>query len=98
MRDVAAAAGVSSKTVSRVLNSDPHVHPSTRARVEAMMRELDYVPNSLATTFRSGRSSVIGVAVPDIVDPFFASIVRAVEHVALARDMSTLVTSLGEDP
>lgn len=98
MREVAALAGVSAKTVSRVLNDDPHVRTSTRERVEAAVRELDYVPNALATTFRSGRSPVIGVAVPDIVDPFFAAIVRSVERVALARDMSTLVTSLGEDP
>lgn len=98
MRDVAAAAGVSAKTVSRVFNDDPHVHPETRSRVEAIMRDLDYVPNTLATTFRSGKSSVIGVAVPDIVDPFFAAIARAVEQTALAAGMSTLVTSLGEDP
>ncbi|HXH36539.1 MAG TPA: LacI family DNA-binding transcriptional regulator [Plantibacter sp.] len=98
MRDVAAAAGVSAKTVSRVFNDDPHVLPETRTRVEAVMRELDYVPNTLATTFRSGRPSVIGVAVPDIVDPFFAAIARAVERTALGAGMSTLVTSLGDDP
>jgi LacI family transcriptional regulator len=98
MRDVAAAAGVSAKTVSRVLNDDPHVLPATRERVEASMRELDYVPNPLAMTFRSGRSPVVGVAVPDIVDPFFAAIVHAVEEAALAEDLSTVVTSLGHDP
>ncbi|WP_200930877.1 LacI family DNA-binding transcriptional regulator, partial [Microbacterium sp. Leaf351] len=67
MRDVAARAGVSTKTVSRVFNDDPHVLPATRAEVEKAMRELNYVPNVLATTFRAGRASVIGVAVPDIV-------------------------------
>ncbi|WP_407650990.1 LacI family DNA-binding transcriptional regulator [Herbiconiux ginsengi] len=98
MRDVAADAGVSPKTVSRVLNDDPHVSPATRERVERSMRALDYVPNAFATTFRSGRSPVVGVAVPDIVDPFFAAIVNAVEEAALADDLSTLVTSLGHDP
>ncbi|QJU53109.1 LacI family DNA-binding transcriptional regulator [Herbiconiux sp. KACC 21604] len=98
MRDVAAAAGVSLKTVSRVQNDDPHVLPATRMRVEATMRELGYVPNALATTFRSGRSPVVGVAVPDIVDPFFAAIVNAVEEAALTEDLSTVVTSLGHDP
>jgi len=98
MREIAAAAGVSAKTVSRVFNDDPHVHPETRSRIETIMRELDYVPNSLATSFRSGRPSVIGVAVPDIVDPFFAEIARAVERTAREHDMSTLVTSLGDDP
>jgi LacI family transcriptional regulator len=98
MREVAAHAGVSPKTVSRVLNDDPHVLPATRAHVEQSMRELDYVPNAMATTFRSGRSPVVGVAVPDLVDPFFAAIVNAVEERALAEDLSTLVTSLGHDP
>lgn len=98
MREVAAAAGVSPKTVSRVLNDDPHVSPETRRRVEESMHQLAYVPNALATTFRSGRSPVVGVAVPDIVDPFFAAIVNAVEERALAHDLSTLVISLGHDP
>lgn len=98
MREVAARAGVSPKTVSRVFNDDPQVTPETRARVEQVMRELNYVPNVLATTFRAGKSPVIGVAVPDIVDPFFAAIARAVEDVARERGMSTLVTSLGDDP
>jgi LacI family transcriptional regulator len=97
MREVAAAAGVSPKTVSRVLNDDPHVLPATRRQVEESMRALDYVPNAFATAFRSGRSPVVGVAVPDIVDPFFAAIVNAVEEAALAEDLSTIVTSLGHD-
>jgi LacI family transcriptional regulator len=98
MREVAAAAGVSAKTVSRVFNSDPQVHPDTRERVERSIRDLGYMPNALATTFRSGRSSVIGIAVPDISDPFFASLVRSVQETVLERDMPTLVTSLGDDP
>ncbi|MBU2670304.1 LacI family transcriptional regulator [Actinoplanes bogorensis] len=98
MRDVAARAGVSAKTVSRVFNDDPHVLPETRAHVEQIMRELNYVPNILATTFRSGKSSAIGIAVPDIVDPFFAAIARAVDDVARKRGVATLLTNLGDDP
>ncbi|GAA2512077.1 LacI family DNA-binding transcriptional regulator [Winogradskya humida] len=98
MRDVAARAGVSAKTVSRVFNDDPHVLPETRAHVEQVMRELNYVPNILATTFRSGKSSAIGVAVPDVVDPYFAAIAGAVDDVAARRDTATLLTNLGNDP
>ncbi|WP_344992075.1 LacI family DNA-binding transcriptional regulator [Tsukamurella soli] len=98
MRDVAAIADVSVKTVSRVFNGDPHVTPETRARVEAVLRELNYVPNTLATAFRSGRAPVIGIAVPDIVDPFFAAIAQAIEAQAAASGMSVLVTSVGADP
>jgi LacI family transcriptional regulator len=98
MREVAALAGVSAKTVSRVFNADPHVAPETRERVEAALREVNYVPNTLATTFRAGRAPVIGVAVPEITDPFFGRIAKAVENVARAHDMSLVITTLGEDP
>ena len=87
MQDVASHAGVSAKTVSRVFNADPHVRPETRDRVERAMRETGYVPNVLARTFRHGRSQSVGVAIPDVGDPFFSAIVRAVETVcAPARD------------
>ncbi len=97
MRDVAARAGVSAKTVSRVFRDDPHVLPETRERVEQAMRDLHYVPNAMATTFRSGQAAVIGVAVPNVVDPFFASIIRAVDLEARRHRLSTLVANLGYD-
>ena len=98
MREVAALARVSAKTVSRVFNDDPRVRPETRERVRSALRQLDYVPNTLATDFRSGRAPVIGVAVPDIVDPLFGPIAKAVDHVAAQHDMSVMVTNLGDDP
>jgi LacI family transcriptional regulator len=97
MRDVAARARVSAKTVSRVFNGDPHVLPETRARVTEALRELGYVPNGLARSFRTGRAPVLGVAVPDLADPFFAVIAKAVEQVAARADMAVVVTSLGYD-
>lgn len=97
MRDVAARAGVSAKTVSRVFNDDPHVLPGTRARVTDALRELGYVPNSLAQTFRTGRPPVLGVAVPDLADPFFAVMAKAVEEVATRADMAVVVSSIGYD-
>ena len=97
MREVAAIAGVSAKTVSRVFNDEPHVTPETRARVEAALQQLNYVPNAVATTFRKGRSPVIGIAVPDLVDPFFAAIAKSVNRLAIYHGMSTLVTSLGDE-
>lgn len=98
MRDVAEVANVSAKTVSRVFNADPHVSPATRVRVEAALRELNYVPNALATTFRAGCAPIIGLAVPDLVDPFFASIAQSVGTVAAGHGMSASVTSIGNDP
>lgn len=97
MREVAARAGVSLKTVSRVMNRDRYVSDDARKRVEQAVEELQYVPNTLARTFRQGRDAAIGVAVPDISDPFFAAVTHAVEQVARARGVAVLVTSLGTD-
>ncbi|MCV7193901.1 LacI family DNA-binding transcriptional regulator [Mycolicibacterium brumae] len=98
MADVARLAGVSAKTVSRVYNDDPHVDPGTRERVRAAIDELGYVPNTLARTFRTGEPAAVGLAVPDISDPFFAAIAHAVEAEANRRGMAVVMTSTGLDP
>ncbi len=98
MREVAARAGVSGKTVSRVINGDRYVSADVRHRVEQAIADLDYVPNMLSQVFRSGRDTAIGLAVPDIADGFFAAVIQAVETVARARGTAVLVTSLGHDP
>lgn len=98
MREVAAVAGVSAKTVSRVINGDRYVSIAVRERVQHAIVDLDYVPNMLSQTFRAGRDSAIGVAVPDIADTFFGAVIQAVERSARERQTSVLVTSLGEDP
>jgi LacI family transcriptional regulator len=95
MREVAERAGVSAKTVSRVLRNDRYVSDAVRERVNAAVNDLQYVPNMLAVTFRSGRDAAIGIAVPDIADPFFAQVVQAVEVQARARQTAVIVTSLG---
>jgi len=97
MRQVAAQAGVSAKTVSRVMHNDRYVSAEVRQRVERAIADLHYVPNVLARTFRSGSDSAIGVAVPDISDPFFAAVTHAVEEVARARGVAVFVTSLGDE-
>lgn len=97
MRQVAERAGVSAKTVSRVMNNDRYVSDEVRRRVEAAIVELGYVPNLLARAFRSGRDAAIGVAVPDIADPFFAAVTHAIEESARSRGIAVFVTSLGVD-
>jgi LacI family transcriptional regulator len=98
MRDVADRAGVSAKTVSRVVNNDRYVSADVRERVERAIDELQYVPNMLAVTFRSGRDAAIGVAVPGVADPFFASIIGAVEREASRRGVAVIVTAVGWEP
>ena len=97
MRQVAERAGVSAKSVSRVINNDRYVSADVRRRVEQAIVELNYVPNELARTFRSGRDAAIGVAIPDLSDPFFANLTREIEHIARSRGHAVLITSLGHD-
>jgi LacI family transcriptional regulator len=95
MRDVARVAGVSAKTVSRVFNDDPHVTEETRDRVRWAMQKLNYVPNLLARSFRAGADAAVGLAVPDIADPFFAAMTSSIEVDLVGRGMAVVVTSLG---
>src|SRR5450755_5068842 len=95
MRDVARVAGVSAKTVSRVFNDDPHVTQETRERVRWAMQKLNYVPNMLARSFRTGADAAVGLAVPDIGDPFFAEMTSSIEVDLVGRGMAVVVTSLG---
>jgi len=97
MREVAERAGVSAKTVSRVINHKRYISADVRSRVEAAVAELAYVPNSLARTFRSGRDAAVGIAVPDVADPFFAVVIHAIERIARERGAAVFVTSLGDD-
>jgi LacI family transcriptional regulator len=82
LRDVARKAGVSAMTVSRVVNGAGGVHPDTQRRVEDVILELGYVPNRLARGLISQESKTIGLIVPDVVNPFFAPIVRGAETTA----------------
>jgi LacI family transcriptional regulator len=95
MRDVARVAGVSAKTVSRVFNDDPHVTEETRDRVRWAMQKLNYVPNLLARSFRAGADAAVGLAIPDIADPFFAEMTSSIEVDLVGRGMAVVVTSLG---
>ena len=80
--DVARRAGVSSMTVSRVINESARVSPETRRRVEDAIAELGYVPSRLARGLIRQRTGTLGVIVPDVANPFFTLIVRGAEDVA----------------
>jgi LacI family transcriptional regulator len=96
--DVAERAGVSIKTVSRVVTGAGSVSPDTRRRVEEAVAALSYVPNMAARSLRVGVGDTIGVIVDSIADPFFASLTAAIEDEALAHGMSVVIGSTGRDP
>jgi LacI family transcriptional regulator len=82
LRDVAARAGVSPMTVSRVINNSPRVQADTRRRVEAAIAELHYVPNRLARGLIRRKTGTLALLVPDLANPFFTLIVQAAEDVS----------------
>lgn len=91
LRDVAEAAGVSIKTVSNVVNDYPHVRAETRQRVLETIAALGYRPNVSARGLRSGRTGVIGLAVPALRENYFAELADAVIRAAERRGLAVMV-------
>lgn len=96
--DVAKRAGVSSATVSRVLTDKPHVSEAVRRRVLEAAKALNYRPNRIARSLRERRSRVIGLMVSDIQNPFFNTVVRAVEDAVHPHGYGVFLCNSGEDP
>ncbi len=97
MHDVALIAGVSVKTVSNVINDYPHVRPSTRSRVLAAIAELGYRPNLTARGLRSGKTGIIGLAVPELRENYFAELADAVIRAAEKQGLGVLVEQTNGD-
>ncbi len=93
IRDVAALAGVSPSTVSRVLNGKDagHMRPETKERVLAAIKALDYTPAKAARILRKRKTGVVAILLPDISNPFFSLLARGVASVAFEQGISTLI-------
>jgi LacI family transcriptional regulator len=100
MRDVAALAGVSFKTVSRVINGETGVSPVLATRVREAADRLDFRPNLAASNLRraDGKTASVGLLLEDVSNPFSAAIHRAIEDVARPRGVAVFAGSLDEDP
>lgn len=97
IREVARRAGVSNATVSRVLTNKPYVREEVRQRVLAVIQELGYQPSRVARSLRIQRSHIIGLIISDIQNPFFTSLVRAVEDVAYEHQYAVVLCNSDED-
>ena len=95
MRDVAARAGVSPRTVSNVVSGYVHVSDDTRRRVQSAIEELRYRPNVSAQSLRQGRTGIIALAVPEIAAPYFAELADLVQQAASSRGVTLLVEQTG---
>lgn len=98
VHDVARAAGVSISTVSRALASPERVAAETRDRVTRIATELGYRPNQAASGLRMGRTHAVGLLVPDLENPYFATVTKAVQARARAEGYEVFVADSDEDP
>ncbi|MET7281222.1 LacI family DNA-binding transcriptional regulator [Kribbella sp. NPDC005582] len=98
IRDVARLAGVSPSTVSRALSLPDMVNAGTRARVAVAVERLRYQPNRAARGLITGRTGNVGLVVPDLANPFFASVVKGVQARARRDDVAVFVADTDEEP
>jgi len=98
VRDVAALAGVSPKTVSNVINGGVVVRPETRERVEQALAQLDYVPNLSARGLRNGRSGAIALTLPEMSSAYSAELARWFVELARDRDWVVQLDQTANDP
>jgi DNA-binding LacI/PurR family transcriptional regulator len=96
MHDVARVAGVSIKTVSNVINDFPHVRPTTRERVLQAIDQLGYQPNLSARGLRSGKTGVIGLAIPSVREAYFAELADSIIVAAEKRGLGVVVDQTNE--
>lgn len=98
MPDVARHAGVSLKTVSRVVNDEPNVAPETAERVLRAVAELGFRRNEIARSLRAGRPTpTVGLVIEDLSNPFYGTVARAVEEVARRHGAMVIAASSEED-
>jgi LacI family transcriptional regulator len=93
IKDVAHAAGVSLATVSRVVNNGPKVGDATRKRVKQIMQELGYRPNATARALVTQKSQSLGIVLPELSDPFFATMAHGIETVARKHNSQILIST-----
>ncbi|MGI5189191.1 LacI family DNA-binding transcriptional regulator [Promicromonospora sp. CA-289599] len=98
VHDVARAAGVSISTVSRALSNPERVAAETLERVTRVAAELGYRPNQAASGLRMGRTHAVGLLVPDLENPYFATVTKAVQARARAEGYEVFVADSDEDP
>lgn len=98
MKEVAAAAGVSVATVSRVLNHDPKVSPETRERVMEVVRRTGYTPNVLGRNLRRKNTDRLLVLTPSLSNQFLSGVIRGMESRAQVQGLQVMVSATHNDP
>ncbi|MCR5809982.1 MAG: LacI family transcriptional regulator [Lachnospiraceae bacterium] len=97
LKDVAALAHCDVSTVSRALNNTSYVHPETKARIMAAVKELSYKPNVIARGLRRGRLNTIAVIIPKLSFSIFAEVTSGIEEEARKQGFATIMVNTGND-
>ncbi|MDD6715128.1 MAG: LacI family DNA-binding transcriptional regulator [Firmicutes bacterium] len=97
LKDVARLANCDVSTVSRALNNTSYVHPDTKARILAAVKELNYHPNVITRSLHQGKRRTIGVIVPKIQLSVFGDVILGIQQEARKNGYATLISSCGED-
>jgi LacI family transcriptional regulator len=96
--DVARLAGVSTATVSRALNGTAQIAPATRTAIDQAVEQLGYRPNTIARSLVTRSTQTIAFLLPDITNPFYASLVSGIQQITLERDHTMLLCTTEGDP
>lgn len=95
--DVAREAGVSMATVSRVVNGNPNVKPTTRKKVLEVIDRLDYRPNAVARGLASKKTTTVGVIIPDVTNLYFSSLARGIDDIATMYKYNIILANSDEN-
>ncbi|MGA7339221.1 MAG: LacI family DNA-binding transcriptional regulator [Terracidiphilus sp.] len=98
LKDIADELGVSVVTVSRALRDRPDIAKETKARILDRVKQLNYRPNLMARSLVTGRTSLIGLVVPDLIHPFFAEIAKGLAGTLRKKNYFLIVSSSDSDP
>lgn len=93
MREIAKLAGVSSATVSRVINGSSLVTKETTQRIQKIIKDRNFVPNRNAVHLKNGRSQIYGIIIPDLSNPFFTETIKIFEELLFENETELLVAN-----
>jgi DNA-binding LacI/PurR family transcriptional regulator len=97
IKDIAKALNISTSTVSRALRNHPDISDETKKAVSELAKQMQYHPNSIASSLRNKKTETIGIVVPEIIHTFFASVIAGVEEVAYQEGYKVIICQSNEN-